>query len=181
MTIQLVDCSIRQPVGILEDVPVQVGTFLVPCDFVVLNMGEEFSAPILGLPFLATTEAVIDVPTGTMTVTMCGERIAFCFPPPTPPPNPGAHSAPAAPTLPTPPPLVLGAKLTNWGGGSHMRMTALSLQPPLTTSTFKGPPWKIDILCATLTSDFSPRELLDAQPFDISTTPPPPILRSYLS
>ena len=55
MTIQLADCSIRQPVGILEDVPVQVGMFLVLCDFVVLDMDEDFPTPlILGRLFLAT-------------------------------------------------------------------------------------------------------------------------------
>ena len=47
MTIQLADCSIRQPVGILEDIPVQASTFLVPCDFVVLDMDEDFPAPLI--------------------------------------------------------------------------------------------------------------------------------------
>jgi len=67
MTIYVADCSIRQSVGILEDVPVQVGTFLVPCDFVVLDMDEDFPAPLIfGHPFLATVGAVIDVPVGTL-------------------------------------------------------------------------------------------------------------------
>ena len=62
MMIQLADCSIRQPVGILEDVPIQVGKFLIPCNFIVLDMAEDFPAPlILGRPFLATAGAVIDV------------------------------------------------------------------------------------------------------------------------
>ena len=38
MVIQLVDSSIRQPAGILEDVPVQVGNFVTLCDFIVLDM-----------------------------------------------------------------------------------------------------------------------------------------------
>jgi len=55
LTIQLADCSTRQPVGILEDVPIQVGKFLIPCDFIVLDMDEDFPTPlILGRPFLAT-------------------------------------------------------------------------------------------------------------------------------
>ena len=62
LTIQLADCSNRQPIGILDDVPIQMGKFLIPCDFIVLAMDEDFPAPlILGRPFLATTGAVIDV------------------------------------------------------------------------------------------------------------------------
>jgi len=40
ISIQLVDCSIRQPVGILEDVPVWVGEFGIPCDFFVMDVDE---------------------------------------------------------------------------------------------------------------------------------------------
>ena len=40
ISIQLADCSIRQPVGILEDVPVRVGEFVIPCDFFVVDMDE---------------------------------------------------------------------------------------------------------------------------------------------
>jgi len=69
--IQLADCSIRRPVGILEDVPVQVGQFLVRCDFIVLDMDEDYLAPfILGRPFLATAGAVINVQIGTMSFTV---------------------------------------------------------------------------------------------------------------
>jgi len=39
-SIQLADCSIRQPVGILEDVPVRVGEFVIPCNFFVMDMEE---------------------------------------------------------------------------------------------------------------------------------------------
>jgi len=38
LTIQLADCSTKQPIGILEDVSAQVDKFLVPCDFIVLDM-----------------------------------------------------------------------------------------------------------------------------------------------
>ena len=62
MTIQLVDCSPRHPVGILEDVPIQVGKFLISCDFAILDMDKDFLAPlILGRPFFATDRAVIDI------------------------------------------------------------------------------------------------------------------------
>jgi len=55
LIIQLADSSIKPPVGILKDVPIQVGRFIIPCDFIVLDMDENFQAPlILGRPFLAT-------------------------------------------------------------------------------------------------------------------------------
>ena len=60
--IQLVDCSVRQSVGILEDVPVWVGNFVVPCDFIIMDMDVNSQVPlILGRLFLATAGAVIDV------------------------------------------------------------------------------------------------------------------------
>ena len=60
--IQLADCSTRQPVGILEDVPVKVGEFVIPCDFFVVDMDESPSMPIiLGRLFLATAGAKIHV------------------------------------------------------------------------------------------------------------------------
>jgi len=39
--LQLVDRSIKYPMGILEDVPIKVGDFYVPIDFVVLDMDED--------------------------------------------------------------------------------------------------------------------------------------------
>ncbi|XP_074313716.1 uncharacterized protein LOC141648907 [Silene latifolia] len=39
MTLQLADRSVKRPMGVLEDVPVKVGKFLIPTDFVVLDIG----------------------------------------------------------------------------------------------------------------------------------------------
>ena len=62
LVIQLADGSIRHPVGVLEDIPVQLGNSVVPCNFLVLDMDESVQAPvILGRPFLATARVVIDV------------------------------------------------------------------------------------------------------------------------
>ena len=54
-SIQFVDCSTKQPAGILEDIPVQVDKFLIPCDFIVSDTDEDpqFSV-IMERPFLAT-------------------------------------------------------------------------------------------------------------------------------
>ena len=47
ISIQLADCSIRQPVGVLEDVPVRVGEFVIPCDFFVVDIDESPHMPII--------------------------------------------------------------------------------------------------------------------------------------
>ena len=96
--VQLADCSIRQPVGILEDLPVQVGKFVIPCDFFIMDMDENSQAPlILGRPFLATTGALIAVQAGTLSFELCGEMVDFCFPSPTQPPGPVLSSPSEAP------------------------------------------------------------------------------------
>lgn len=58
----LADRSIRYPIGLLEDLPLKVGSSIILTDFVVLEMDEEPTDPIiLGRPFLATAGALIDV------------------------------------------------------------------------------------------------------------------------
>jgi len=55
ISLQLADRSIKYPMGILEDVPIKVGDFYVPIDFVVLDMAKDSRTQIiLGRPFLAT-------------------------------------------------------------------------------------------------------------------------------
>ena len=124
--IQLADCSTRQPVGILEDVPVRVGEFVVPCDFYVVDMEESPHMPIiLGRPFLATAGAEINVQAGTLSFCICGERVSFCFPPPMPTPAPTTSPPPPAPspTLPPvpvttiPPPLPTSFEAFDGDGG----------------------------------------------------------------
>ncbi|KAJ9557743.1 hypothetical protein OSB04_012357 [Centaurea solstitialis] len=62
MTIQLADRSIKYPVGIAEDVPIQVDKFVFPADFVILDIKDEVKVPlILGRPFLNTAQALINV------------------------------------------------------------------------------------------------------------------------
>ena len=85
LTFQFIDRSIKQPVGILEDFPIQVGQFFIPCDFIVMDMYENSQVSIiLGRPFMATIRAVIDMQTGTMSFHLCVEKVDFCFPSPTP-------------------------------------------------------------------------------------------------
>ena len=80
MSIQLADRSVRLPLGVLEDVPIQVGRVFVPCDFVVMEMEEDSKVPlILGIPFLKTAGAVIDVKDGRLTLNVGDERVTFTF------------------------------------------------------------------------------------------------------
>mgnify|MGYP003361713244 CR=1 FL=1 len=52
MTLQLADKTCRKPMGIVEDVLIKVEKFIYPVDFVVLDMEEDRSIPIiLGRPF----------------------------------------------------------------------------------------------------------------------------------
>ena len=62
ITLQMVDKSMAQPEGLLEDVLVKVGKFIFPMDFVIMKMEEDTQVPLLlGRPFLATGVALIDV------------------------------------------------------------------------------------------------------------------------
>ncbi|GJR20938.1 DNA-directed DNA polymerase [Tanacetum coccineum] len=58
MSIQLVDQSIKYPIGVCENLLVKISKFIFPVDFVVLEMDEdELILIILGRPFLATERA----------------------------------------------------------------------------------------------------------------------------
>ncbi|KAJ9168525.1 hypothetical protein P3X46_020035 [Hevea brasiliensis] len=65
ISLQLADRSVKYPVGILENIPIKVGKFFIPVDFVVLEMKEDVQIPILlGRPFLAIVGAIVDVKNG---------------------------------------------------------------------------------------------------------------------
>lgn len=65
VTLQLVDRSVTYPKRIIEEILVKVDKFIVPADFIVLDMEEDENVPIIwGRPFLATGQAQIDVAKG---------------------------------------------------------------------------------------------------------------------
>ncbi|XP_031104844.1 uncharacterized protein LOC116009834 [Ipomoea triloba] len=77
-TLQFADQSTKNPIGILEDVPVRVDKYFVPCDFVVMDIREDPYTPIiLGRPFLATTGAIIDARKGSMIFDFGEEKVSF--------------------------------------------------------------------------------------------------------
>ena len=78
ITLQVVDRSMAQPEGVLEDVLVKVGKFFFPVDFVVMKMEEDTQVLLLlGRPFLATGAALIDVQNGELTLRVGDEVVQF--------------------------------------------------------------------------------------------------------
>ncbi|GKA80656.1 reverse transcriptase domain-containing protein [Tanacetum coccineum] len=62
MTLELANWAICTPAGIASDVFVPVGKFTFPADFVIVDYESDPSVPlILGIPFLRTARAFIDV------------------------------------------------------------------------------------------------------------------------
>lgn len=74
MTIQLVDRSVKQPVGILEDVPIMIDRYFIHEDFVILDIEVPI---ILGRPFMATTGTIIDVRRGKLVMEIIDEKVDF--------------------------------------------------------------------------------------------------------
>ena len=64
--------------GIIKDVLFKVDKFIFPMDFVVLDIEEDREAPIiLGKPFLATGQALIDVKMGELTLRVGEDQVKF--------------------------------------------------------------------------------------------------------
>ena len=74
ITLSLADRSIKIPKGTIQDVLIQVDKFYYPVDFVVLDtepvaVGANHVPIILGRPFLATSNAIINCRNGVMQLT----------------------------------------------------------------------------------------------------------------
>ena len=74
ITLSLADRSVKIPKGIVEDVLVKIDKFCYPVDFVVLDTEPSSNEPnhvpiILGRPFLATANAIINCRNGLMQLT----------------------------------------------------------------------------------------------------------------
>ena len=74
ITLSLADRSVKIPKGIVEDVLVKIDKFYYPVDFVVLDTKPIANEPnhmpiILGRPFLATANAIINCRNGVMQLT----------------------------------------------------------------------------------------------------------------
>ncbi|RDX92932.1 hypothetical protein CR513_24866, partial [Mucuna pruriens] len=73
--------SIVQPLGVLEDVLIQVNELIFPADFYVLNMEDETSGKestlILGRPFLMTARTKINVHAGMLSMEFGDTLVQF--------------------------------------------------------------------------------------------------------
>ena len=74
ITLSLADRSVKIPKGIVEDVLIKIDKFYYPVDFVVLGTKPSSNEPnhvpiILGRPFLATANAIINCRNGIMQLT----------------------------------------------------------------------------------------------------------------
>ncbi|XP_031105454.1 uncharacterized protein LOC116010268 [Ipomoea triloba] len=79
--VQLADRSNVYPVGVLEDVLVQVDGLICPVDFYVLDIEEDncpnSSLILLGRPYLKTSKTKIDVHDGILTMEFDGDIVKF--------------------------------------------------------------------------------------------------------
>jgi hypothetical protein len=79
ISLQLADQSSRVPMGIVEDVLIMVDKFILPADFVVLDIDGDPSLGevpiILGRPFMATAGVKINVRKGTIRMKVLGEKV----------------------------------------------------------------------------------------------------------
>ncbi|XP_057734382.1 uncharacterized protein LOC130949761 [Arachis stenosperma] len=78
VVIRLADKTQKQAIGVVENVLLKVGKYFLPIDFVILDMEESHTHPIiLGRPFLATAKALIDVEKGELILRIHDERLSF--------------------------------------------------------------------------------------------------------
>jgi gag-polyprotein putative aspartyl protease len=78
ISLQLADQSVKLPIGVVEDMSIQIGKYFVPIDFVIVDMEEDAQTPLLlGRHFLNTAKAVIDVHEGMISFKIGEEKIIF--------------------------------------------------------------------------------------------------------
>ncbi|XP_075074414.1 uncharacterized protein LOC142162016 [Nicotiana tabacum] len=76
--LQLADRSIAHPEGVIKDVLMQIGKFIFPADFIILDYEADEMVPIiLGQPLLATGDAIIKVREGKMILRVDDEEAVF--------------------------------------------------------------------------------------------------------
>ncbi|XP_057719842.1 uncharacterized protein LOC130934272 [Arachis stenosperma] len=86
VSLEMADKTMKKPYGLVEDVLVKVENHYISVNFIVLDIGkDEDDYVILGRPFLATTNAIIDVAKGELTLKLGKDHILFKMPHPTSP------------------------------------------------------------------------------------------------
>nr|XP_016467193.1 PREDICTED: uncharacterized protein LOC107789841 [Nicotiana tabacum] len=78
MRLQMVDRTMKRPLGVIEDVLVRVDKFILPADFVILDYEVGYKVPvILGRPSLSMGKALFDVEEGELTFRVGDEQVVF--------------------------------------------------------------------------------------------------------
>ncbi|GJW94751.1 reverse transcriptase domain-containing protein [Tanacetum coccineum] len=78
MSIRLANHTYQYPMGVAENMLVQVGKFVFPVDFVILQIEEDDKVPlILERPFLYTADAIIRVKNKELNLGVGDDRIIF--------------------------------------------------------------------------------------------------------
>ncbi|XP_021775706.1 uncharacterized protein LOC110739557 [Chenopodium quinoa] len=78
MTLQLADRSFKFPKGRIKDVPLKLGEFTIPVDFIMLEIAEDDNILIiLGRPLLENSGALIDVKGGIITLCVSNDSTSF--------------------------------------------------------------------------------------------------------
>ncbi|XP_057755649.1 uncharacterized protein LOC130974819 [Arachis stenosperma] len=76
VVIRLADKTKKQAIGVVENVLVKVGKYFLPTDFVILDMEESHTHPII-LGVLATARALIDVEQGELILRIHDEQLTL--------------------------------------------------------------------------------------------------------
>jgi len=85
IVIQFANRSFLYPLGVIEDVLVKIDSWVIPCDFYILDMEHDScdssnNTPILfGRPFLKTANTKIDCGKDTLSMEVGDEKIEFNF------------------------------------------------------------------------------------------------------
>ncbi|GJW20691.1 reverse transcriptase domain-containing protein [Tanacetum coccineum] len=81
MSVRLTDRSFQYPIGIAENMLVEVGKFTFPIDFVILKMEEDNKVPlILGIPFLHIADAkYLDEPPTDLKLKPLSDHLEYAF------------------------------------------------------------------------------------------------------
>ncbi|XP_070002665.1 uncharacterized protein [Nicotiana sylvestris] len=77
---QMADRTMKRPLGIIDDMLVQVDKFILPAYFVILDCEVDYEVPIiLGRHFLATGKALVDVEAWELTFWVVMKKLCSMF------------------------------------------------------------------------------------------------------
>ncbi|XP_016195272.1 uncharacterized protein LOC107636264 [Arachis ipaensis] len=83
ISLEMADMSLKRADGMVKNVLVKVEDLYLPANFVILDTGEDRDdSIILGRPFLATANALIDVKKGDLVLRLWEDHIFFKIPNP---------------------------------------------------------------------------------------------------